>query len=113
MKINLFLGASSCSCTHIPSLVGEAPSDKQVLHLLAFCTNECIDCIGTDELDKMLASNHTLKYSDCNMLLDYLHAAGYKCSKVECRQISSDHIAKMDCWIEAGLVGEGNDWKLL
>eukprot|EP00984_Skeletonema_dohrnii_P018528 scaffold8671_cov112-Skeletonema_dohrnii-CCMP3373.AAC.15 len=88
--------------------LGEAQSDKKVLHLLAFCVSECI--AYKDDTDKMDPTNHTLKYSDCNIFRDYLRAAGYACTKKESQQIALENIAKTDGWIEAGLVGKGNVW---
>ena len=88
--------------------MGEAQSYKKVLHLLAFCVSECI--AYKDGTDKMDPTNHTLKYSDCNIFRDYLRAAGYDCTKKESQQIALENIAKSDGWIEAGLVGKGNEW---
>ncbi len=93
------------------SAVGEKLSGKKVLHLLAFCVLDCLHYKGTDDLDHMNPDNKTLKYSDCNILRDHLIAAGYKCTKDECRQFSSENIMKMDGWIETGMVGKkGNKW---
>ena len=45
--------------------LGQVPKGELVLHLLAFCTFECINNeVGSDELDKMKMGNHTLKYAD-------------------------------------------------
>eukprot|EP00984_Skeletonema_dohrnii_P017714 scaffold8139_cov132-Skeletonema_dohrnii-CCMP3373.AAC.3 len=86
--------------------LGTVPDGKLVLHLLAFCTKECIKYIGTDPLDKMMKNNHTIL-----IFRDHLLAAGFDCDKEECQRIVTEHIAKSDGWIESGLVGEaGNDW---
>lgn len=91
--------------------LGTVPDGKLVLHLLAFCTKECIQYTGTDALDKMMKNNHTLRYSDRFVFRDHLLAAGFDCDEEECQRIAMEHIAKSDGWIEAGLVGEeGNDW---
>ena len=45
--------------------LGQVPKGELVLHLLAFCTFECINNeVGSDGLDKMKMGNHTLKYAD-------------------------------------------------
>ena len=102
----------SCNSSHIrfvsPFAVGEVLSGKKVVKLTCFCTAECKDYQGTDELDHMKDDNHTLEYSDRYILRDFLHALNHGSTEEECQQFSRAYIAKMDGFIESGMVGKGN-----